>query len=55
MFDTNIEEKIGLYDFVISHGRGAYESMACGRPVLVYNPMIKDPEGKTLSEGWIKE
>ena len=55
MFDTNIEEKIGLYDFVISHGRGAYESMACGRPVLVYNPMIKDPEGKTLCDGWIKE
>ena len=55
MFDTNIEEKIGLYDFVISHGRGAYESMASGRPVLVYNPMIKDPEGKTLCDGWVKE
>tara|TARA_Y100000296_G_C5163136_1_gene253052 strand:+ start:1177 stop:2094 length:918 start_codon:yes stop_codon:yes gene_type:complete len=55
MFDTNIEEKIGLYDFVISHGRGAYESMACGRPVLVYNSLFKDPNGKTLCDGWIKE
>ena len=55
VFDTNIEEKIGLYDFVISHGRGAYEAMASGRPVLVYNSMFKDSEGKTLCDGWVKE
>jgi len=54
-FDTNIEEKIGLYDFVISHGRGAYEAMASGRPVLIFNSMFKDPEGKTLCDGWVKE
>jgi hypothetical protein len=55
VFDTNIEGKIGLYDFVISHGRGAYEAMASGRPVLVYNSMFKDSEGKTLCDGWVKE
>ena len=55
VFDTNIEEKIGLYDFVISHGIGAYEAMASGRPVLIYNSMYLDPTGKTLCDGWIKE
>ena len=55
MFDTKIEEKIGLYDFIISHGRGAYEAMASGRPVLVYNSFFKDAQGKTLCDGWIKE
>jgi hypothetical protein len=55
VFDTNIEEKIGLYDFVISHGRGAYEAMASGRPVLIYNSLFKDPDGKTLCDGWVKE
>ena len=55
VFDTNIEEKIGLYDFVISHGRGAYEAMASGRPVLIYNSLFRDPDGKTLCDGWVKE
>ena len=55
MFDNSVEEKISNYDFVISHGRGAYESMACGKPVLVYNSFFKDINGKTLCDGWIKE
>ena len=31
----NIEDKIQQADLVVTLGRGAYESMACGRPVLV--------------------
>ena len=31
----NIESKIQEADLVVTLGRGAYESMACGRPVLV--------------------
>ena len=33
----NIEEKINEADLVISLGRGAYEAMACGRNVLVFD------------------
>lgn len=31
----NVEKYINQADMVVSFGRGAYESMACGRPVLV--------------------
>ena len=55
VFDSHVEEKIGNYDFVISHGRGAYEAMASGRPVLIYNSLFRDPDGKTLCDGWVKE
>ena len=55
--DTNVEEKIGLYDFVISHGRGAYEAMSAGRPVLIYNSRFggEGIDGKTLCDGWVKK
>jgi glycosyltransferase involved in cell wall biosynthesis len=41
----NIEEVINDVDLVVSLGRGAYEAMACGRPVLVLDkrPYINKP------------
>ena len=33
----NIEDEINKADLVVSLGRGAYEAMACGRPVLIYD------------------
>lgn len=33
----NIEEKINEADLIVGLGRSAYEAMACGRPVLVYD------------------
>ena len=33
----NLEEIINEADLVVSIGRGVYESMACGRPVLIYD------------------
>jgi glycosyltransferase involved in cell wall biosynthesis len=33
----NIEDKINEADLVVSLGRGAYESMACGRAVIVFD------------------
>lgn len=33
----NIEDEINKADLVVSLGRGAYEAMACGRAVLVYD------------------
>jgi glycosyltransferase involved in cell wall biosynthesis len=43
----NVEDFINAADMVISLGRGAYEAMACGRPVIVldhrpYQEMIGD-------------
>lgn len=45
------EKEIWQNDLVISLGRGAYEALACGRPVLVvdHRPYI----GKTLADGMI--
>jgi glycosyltransferase involved in cell wall biosynthesis len=44
-----IENEILQHDMVVSLGRGAYEALACGRPVLVldHRPYIK----KTLADG----
>lgn len=41
----NIEDVINDVDLVVSLGRGAYEAMACGRPVLVLDkrPYINKP------------
>lgn len=33
----NIEDEFNKADLVVSLGRGAYEAMACGRPVLVFD------------------
>lgn len=48
----DIEKEINTADLVISLGRGAYEAMACGRPVLVLDkrPYI----GAILGDGLIK-
>lgn len=47
----DVEKEIWQHDLVVSLGRGAYESLACGRPVLVidHRPYIK----KTLADGMI--
>ncbi len=46
----NVESAINESDLVISLGRGAYEAMACGRPVLV---MDKRPYQDALSDGLV--
>ena len=43
----NVAELIQESDFVIGYGRGVYEGMAGGRPVLVY--------GEHGCDGWINE
>ena len=48
----NVEEYINAADMVISLGRGAYESMACGRPVLVLDHR---PYQDMLGDGLITE
>ena len=45
-----IEDEINKSDMVISLGRGAYEAMACGRPVLV---MDQRPYGTLAIDGMI--
>ncbi len=46
-----VEKEIWQHDLVVSLGRGAYEALSCGRPVLVvdHRPYIK----KTLADGLI--
>lgn len=39
----NIEERINQADVVVSLGRGAFEAMACGRSVLVYDNRVYAP------------
>lgn len=43
----NVSQLIQESDMVIGYGRGIYEGMACGRPVLVY--------GEHGCDGWIDE
>lgn len=45
-----VEERINRADLVISLGRGAYESMACGRPVIVFDSR---PYQKMLGDGYV--
>ncbi|MCY1720174.1 hypothetical protein OU798_07460 [Prolixibacteraceae bacterium Z1-6] len=46
-----VQKEIWQNDLVVSLGRGAYEALACGRPVLVidHRPYIK----KTLADGMV--
>jgi len=46
----DVENFINVADMVISLGRGAYEAMACGRPVLV---MDKRPYQGALADGLV--
>ena len=39
----NVEDKINKADIVFTLGRGAYESMACGRAVIVYDSRPYSP------------
>lgn len=48
----NIEDLINSADIVIGLGRSAYESMACGRPVIVYDKRKYFP---SYGDGYIRE
>lgn len=39
----NVEDKINAADIVITLGRGAYEAMACGRAVIIYDSRPYSP------------
>lgn len=54
IFTPKIYDLIKIYDFVISHGRGAYEAMACGKPTLIMNSYNCD-YGELRVDGWVKE
>ena len=43
-----------MYDFVISHGRGAYEAMACGKPTIVMSS-YNCRNNELRIDGWVKE
>jgi len=49
----NLEEKINEADLVVSLGRGAYEAMACGRAVLVFDK--RHYMGKSRGDGIVTE
>jgi GT2 family glycosyltransferase len=40
---TKVDEKINEADLVVSLGRGAYEAMACGRSVIVFDMRMYSP------------
>lgn len=46
----SIEDEINHCDLVVSLGRGAYEAMSCGRPVIVYDHR---PYQDSLADGYI--
>lgn len=48
----NIEDEINEADLVITLGRGAYEAMACGRPVLVLDDRVYVRKG-IIGDGMI--
>ncbi len=48
----NIEDKINESDLVVGLGRSAYEAMACGRPVVVYD---NRPYFESCGDGYIKD
>lgn len=48
----NIEEKINDADLVVGLGRSAYEAMACGRPVVVYD---NRPYFESCGDGYVKD
>jgi glycosyltransferase involved in cell wall biosynthesis len=48
----NIENKINKSDLVVGLGRSAYEAMACGRPVVIYDNRKYFP---SCGDGYVKE
>ena len=56
--ESKIEDKINKVDLVVSLGRGAYEAMACGRAVLVFDKrgyMNAEPKGDGIVDGNARE
>ena len=47
-----IEKAINDADLVIGLGRSAYEAMACGRPVVIYDHR---PYSKCYADGYLKK
>lgn len=47
-----IEKKINEVDLVVGLGRSAYEAMACGRPVIIYD---NRPYFESCGDGYAKE
>ena len=54
IFTPKIYDLIKMYDFVISHGRGAYEAMACGKPTIIMNS-YGSHNNQLRIDGWVKE
>ena len=54
IFTPKIYDLIRMYDFVISHGRGAYEAMACGKPTIVMSS-YNCRNNELRIDGWVKE
>lgn len=48
----NVEDEINKVDLVIGLGRSAYEAMACGRPVLIYDNRRYFP---SCGDGYVKD
>lgn len=46
----NVEDLINENDMVIGLGRSAYEAMACGRPVIVFD---KRPYSESFADGYV--
>lgn len=46
----NVEDNINNVDLVIGLGRSAYEAMACGRPVIIYD---NRPYAKSYADGYV--
>lgn len=47
----NVEDEINKADLVVTYGRGAYESLACGRPVVVFDSRDYTP---SYSDGYLE-
>lgn len=47
----NIDDEINKADLVVGLGRSAYEAMACGRPIVIYD---NRPYSKALSDGYLE-
>lgn len=48
---NNVELAINRSDIVVTYGRGAYEALACDKPVLVFDARA----GEVRADGWLRE
>ena len=51
----DVENYINNADLVVTLGRGAYESMACGRAVLLYDDRVYIPNGEPYGDGIVED